>query len=259
MMDVQNEPRRGIGTQLPTPPATEILRCEVGSTLHGIGIGSDDVDLMSVAIEPRRAVTGMGTWEHWTWRTAAEGERSGPGDVDWTVYGLRKYLRLAMQGNPSVICLLYAPLSFCEYLHPAGAELTTMRDYIVSQKCIPRFLGYLHGQRERALNGMGSGRGAREGRSAKWASHMVRLGFQANEIITRGVLTLPMPSDQAETCRRVKRGELPFGEALDLAAALESDARAASPVIRREPDVERVEDWVHGVYLREWRHREEAA
>jgi len=237
--------------KLPTPPATEILRCEVGSTLHGIGIGSDDLDLMSVAIEPRQSVTGLGKWEHWTWRSAADGQRSGPGDVDWTVYGLRKYLRLAVKGNPSVIAMLYAPIGKAEYLHWAGAELRTMRDYIVSQACTPRYLGYLHGQRERALDGRGSGRGAREGRSEKWASHMVRLGYEALEIVTTGALTLPMPEARAEVCRAVKRGEVPFDDALDLAAELEAKLRAVDePALRPEPDLEVVQAWMHAVYTR---------
>lgn len=239
--------------ELPAPPATEIVRCEVGSTLHGIDVGSDDVDLMSVGIEPRRAVTGLQQWEHWTWRTAAEGERSGPGDVDWTMYGLRKYLRLAMQGNPSVIALLYAPATKCEYPHTVGVELRTMRDYIVSQNCIPRFLGYLHGQRQRALDGKGSGRGAREGRSDKWASHMVRLGYEALEIVTTGCLSLPMRDEWAEQCRAVKRGEMTLTDALAIAERLESEVRAVTdPRLPAGPDVAKVEDWLHDVYWREY-------
>ena len=236
---------------LPELDAQEVLRVEVGSTLHGIGIGSDDLDLMSVAIEPRRSITGLGQWEHFIWRSAPEGERSGPDDVDWVVYGLRKYLRLAIKGNPSILALLYAPESMLHVPHDAGRELLDRRDLIVSQNCIPRFLGYLHGQRKRALDGTGSGHGNREGRREKWASHMVRLGYQALEMATEGGMTLPMPNGQAEVCRAIKRGEVSFEEALDLAADLEGQVRDVDVTpLRKEPDIDAIEDWLHTAYGR---------
>lgn len=240
-------------TDLPTPPVREIIRCEVGSTLHGIGIGSDDLDLMSVGLEPRNAWTGLAKWEHWTWRSAGKGERSQAGDVDWTLYGLRKYLRLACQGNPSVIVLLYAPDRMLHVCTDRGRELIGMRDAIVSQKCIPRFLGYLHGQREKARDGKAGRRGVREGRSEKWASHMVRLGYEAVEIVTTGGLVLPMREEFAAKCRAIKRGEMPFGEALDLAERLEKHVQAVEPgtPLREEPDYERINAWLHDVYVRE--------
>lgn len=241
-----------MSVELPTPSVIEIVRCEVGSTLHGIDTGGD-LDLMSVAIEPRRAVTGLQTWEQWTWRSAPEGQRSGPGDVDWTVYGLRKYLRLALKGNPSIIALLYAPAERFTYMSVAGKELCDLRGDIVSQACIPRYLGYLHSQRHRALQGKGSGRGAREGRSSKWASHMVRLGYEALEIATTGEISLPMREEHAAKCRAIKRGDIPFSDALDLAGDLESQVRAVnSPELPPEPNTARVEDWLHGVYIGEY-------
>lgn len=177
---------------MPPAPGTEILRCEVGSTLHGIAVGSDDLDLMGVMVEPPEAVTGLERLEHHTWRSAPKGARSGPGDIDLVVYGLRKYLRLATQGNPSVILPLYAPDRFVRSIAPLGRELRALRHAIVSQRCRARFLGYLRSQRERAARRGGFTRGSREGRSGKWAAHMVRLGYEAVELLTTGTLTLPM-------------------------------------------------------------------
>ena len=36
-------------------------------------------------------------------RTQPEGVRSGPGDLDLIVYSLRKWMRLALTGNPTVL------------------------------------------------------------------------------------------------------------------------------------------------------------
>lgn len=233
-------------------PGTEILRVEVGSTLHGIGIGSDDRDLMGITVEEPEVIFGMRQFEQFEHRTAAKGERSGPGDTDLVVYGLKKWMRLALKGNPSVIILLYAPDDFLDLiLPPYGDELRELAPAIVSQQCRGRFLGYLNGQRQRAENEQGSGHGRREGREAKWASHMMRLGYQAEELLTTGRLTLPMPEVEAEICKAVKRGEIPFEEALRLSQVQEARVEAITDfAIPEHPDLPLVEDWMRSVYQR---------
>ncbi len=232
-------------------PGTEILRVEVGSTLHGIGVGSDDTDLMGITIEPASAVFGLDKFEQVTHRTAPDGVRSGPDDVDLVVYGLRKWMRLAVKGNPSTIVLLYAPDEFTRRITSLGFELHHLADAIVSQRCKGRFLGYLNGQRKRALEDRSSGRGRREVREEKWASHMVRLGYQGREILTTGRLTLPMPEEQASYCRAIKRGVVSFDEALARSHELEREIEnIKSSPLAAEPDIERIEAWMQSAYLR---------
>jgi hypothetical protein len=239
--------------ELPKVPATEILRVEVGSTLYGINIGSGDLDLMSIAIEPRAAITGLKQWDHWSWRTANKDERSEPDDIDWTVYGLQKYLRLAIKGNPSTLALLYAPENFREILHPSAGELLMHREAIVSQDCIPRFLGYLNGQRQRALKGKGTSHGNRDGRREKWTSHMVRLGYQCLDMVNLGEMRLPMPEEQAETCKSIKCSEISINEALKLSEELENRIKAVKdPALPEKPDIEFIENWLHYTYINEY-------
>lgn len=232
----------------------EILRCEVGSTLHGIGIGSDDLDLMGITVEPPNVIFGTEGFEQIVQRTAEEGERSGPNDTDITVYGLKKWMRLALQGNPSVIVLLYAPKEFYYHLNNEGIELIDLRDSIVSARCIGRFLGYMNGQRQRALKGKGSGNGNREGRREKWASHMVRLGHQGLELAARGTLTLPMPEHAAERCKAIKRGEIAFDDALAISLQLEGQIEHIKNenkiALADKPDMERVHKWMTKTYLK---------
>lgn len=232
----------------------EILRCEVGSTLHGIGIGSDDRDLMGIMLEPENALFGTEGFEQIVQRTADEGERSGPNDIDITVYGLKKWMRLALQGNPSVIVLLYAPDKYYDHLTDEGRELLAMRNSIVSQRCIGRFLGYLNGQRERALKGKGSGHGNREDRRAKWASHMVRLGIQGAEMAIKGQITLPMDPDQAEMCKRIKTEEISFDDALHITRGyeklIEDRKNSDNIALPAEPDMEAIHKWMKKTYLK---------
>jgi predicted nucleotidyltransferase len=79
-----------------------ILRCQVGSGVHGTAIeGYDDRDEMGICVEPPEYVIGLKRFEQYMYRTKPEGVRSGPGDLDLTIYSLRKWLRLALQVNSS--------------------------------------------------------------------------------------------------------------------------------------------------------------
>lgn len=76
---------------------TTILLAPVGSTIHGLHLaGTDDRDEMGVCLEDVEAVVGFSPFEQYIFRTAAEREhkhdaKSQPGDLDLTIYSLRKY------------------------------------------------------------------------------------------------------------------------------------------------------------------------
>lgn len=231
-------------------PGREIVRCEVGSTLHGIGIGSDDLDLMGVTVEPAAAITGLGSFDQFAWRSAEEGQRSSPDDIDLVVYGLRTYVRLATSGNPTVILLLYADEADLPVLDDLGRELRELRSSLVSFDTRDRFLGYMRSQRRKLLEGS-SGRGSSNDRGEKWASHMVRLGYQGLELASTGHLTLPMPDEQAAFCKAIKRGHVSTDEALTRADELEARLVAIdeSP-LPKAPDLPQIEAWLHSVYGR---------
>ena len=99
-----------------------ILRGTVGSTVHGLHHGGqDDRDEMAIFLDPPEYLIGLrmarsgrssGPFEHHVERTQPEGFRSGPGDLDLVAYSLRKWLRLAISGNPTVLLLLFSPSEF---------------------------------------------------------------------------------------------------------------------------------------------------
>src|SRR3954466_1184907 len=96
-------------TQREMAESTTILRGPCGSNLHGLALpGNDDTDEMGVCIENLKDVVGFSEFEQFIYRSAAEreGRHDAPsqhGDLDLTIYSLRKFLRLAMQGNPQLI------------------------------------------------------------------------------------------------------------------------------------------------------------
>lgn len=91
-----------------------ILLSEIGSTMHGVSSDDtgDDIDLMGICIEPPVEVLGLGDFEQYEYRDRAVNERSQEGDTDLVVYGLRKWVKLAADGNPRSSCCC-SPIAIC--------------------------------------------------------------------------------------------------------------------------------------------------
>jgi hypothetical protein len=203
-----------------------ILRGSVGSTAHGLHLaGTDDRDEMGIAVEPPDRVIGLTDFEQHIHRTAEERLRhnasadqrshgrtppSQAGDLDLTVYSLRKYTRLAANGNPTVQILLFVKPLFTNRF---GRRLRRNAHLFASKEAGARFLGYLRAQRERLLGQRGQMRVTRtelikrHGYDTKFAMHAVRLGFQGVEYLKTGRLTLPMDAGR-DYCMSVRLGKV---------------------------------------------------
>jgi len=243
-----------------------ILRGLVGSTVHGLVLGgTDDRDEMGVCIEPRRYVLGFGKFEQWVYRSAAEregdqGARSQAGDLDLTIYSLRKWTRLALQGNPTVLLLLYLPDDAIVIRTSVGLELQKLASSFASKRAGKRFLGYLEAQRQRLVGE----RGQRDinrtelvekfGYDTKYAMHMLRLGHQGVEFLESGRLSLPMREPVCSHLMDVRCGRSTIADVLEECKELELrlvellDSSTLSP----EPDWETVERFVMDTYESSW-------
>jgi hypothetical protein len=228
-----------------------ILRCEVGSGAHGIAIkGTDDRDEMGLCIPPPEYVLGnarvivgqnLQPFEQWIYRTAEERlqhspeadqrysgrtPRSGPGDLDLTVYDLSKWAKLAAGGNPTVLLLLFAePLEFSRI----GRKLQQQAAMFASREAGAKFLGYLQAQRRRLLGLQGQMRVTRtelvrrHGHDSKYSSHMIRLGFQGMEYLKTGRISLPMPPGPRQYCRAIREGKATLNDVVHAVEEMESE------------------------------------
>ncbi len=219
----------------------EILRSLVGSQVHGLELaGSSDRDEMGIFVEPPEAVLGVHPpVEHRVVRSRPEGARSQPGDTDLVLYSLRKYLRLAAKGNPTVLLPLFAAEPALIVCTPLGAQLRELAPALVSQEAVHRVLGYLDAQRRRLLGQEHRGVPnrpelvARYGYDVKYASHSLRLAYQGLELVSSGRLTLPMPPAERERVLAVKTGQVPaLADVLREIAEVES--RVADRLARNE-------------------------
>lgn len=248
---------------------TTVLRGLVGSSVHGLMLsGTDDRDEMGVCLEPRRYVVGFGKFEQWVYRSAAEregdaGARSQAGDLDLTIYSLRKWARLALQGNPTVVLLLFLPSNAIVVRTRVGEQLQELAPAFASRRAGKRFLGYLEAQRQRLVGQRGQrniNRGElveKFGFDTKYAMHMLRLGYQGVEFLESGRLTLPVPEPIRSHLMDVRQGRSKLSDVLAECAQLEvrlSELLNSSP-LPLEPDVKTVESFVMDAYAAAWASR----
>ena len=248
-----------------------ILRGTVGSTVHGLHHGGqDDRDEMAIFIEPPEFLVGLRlarsgeSWrqfEHYVERTQPEGARSGPGDLDLVAYSLRKWLRLALSGNPTVLLLLFSPEETLTVCTDRGAALRELAPTIVSRKAGPRFVGYMRAQKERLIGTRGQFRVNRpelieaHGYDTKYAMHVTRLGLQGIELLTTGRLTLPMTEPERSRVMAIRRGDVSFDETIEEIEQIERRLEIAveqSP-LPAEPDNARVDTFLIDSYREAWR------
>lgn len=211
-----------------------ILRCEVGSTVHGIGVaGTDDRDELGVCLEPLEYVIGLRHFEQFVQRSKPQGVRSEPGDLDLTVYSLRKFCSLALKGNPSILLLFNVPDEKCIVLEGLGRKLRELSWAFTSKKAGAAFLGYMQQQRQRLQGERGQMNVKRPelveqyGYDTKYAGHIIRLGYQGIDYMRTGSFPIPMPPEQREMILAVRQGEITENAVLTLAGELEAELKDA--------------------------------
>lgn len=235
-----------------------ILRTLVGSTVHGLGNpATDDRDEMGVCIEPKDYVLGLREFEHFVFRTQPEGHPSGPGDLDLTIYSLRKWCRLAMRGSPTVLLLLFVTdPDHVLVRSPSGAELQQLAPAFVSRRTGEAFLGYLSSQRQAFDNERPRTReqSSEHGYDTKYAMHALRIAHQGHELLTAGRITLPVADPTRTTLMEVRRGELTpakLTEMLDDAERALQDALSATD-LPPQPDTGAINQFLVDAYERAW-------
>ena len=254
--------------EIPALPVTAILMVEVGSTAHGTGIaGGEDHDQLAVVVETPDQVLGLDPHGFKTvmQRTQPEGVRSGPGDIDRTLHSLRRFVRLAASGNPSILMALWAPV---EFTTPIGDELRSLGEAFVGRHVVPRYRGYMQSQARRLLGLSGGGQskrggGGREelieqfGYDTKYAMHCARLGLQCLELLGTGRLELPIQGEPADWLRSVRYGKVSFEEWWERSLALDAELEAIADdhSIRPEPDRARIDSWCIDAHQRVWAER----
>lgn len=235
-----------------------------GSELHGAKLNeTDDLDIYGVFVEPAEVVLGLTACEHFVWSTAGNERRNGPDDVDVTLYGLRKWARLAVKGNPTALHFLFA-----ENLHTGSGtwrSIAEQRQLFLARGHLSQFLGFVDAQLGRLLGTRGRGKKGQRpelenqfGYDIKAGMHAIRLLNEGKELMESGAITLPRP--EREMLIEIRAGKWTLEQLIAHANELIDHCREAqgrSP-LPESVDRSKVSILVAAAYRQHWSRREAA-
>jgi hypothetical protein len=117
-----------------------IFRTLTGSRVYGTFTEESDYDYRGVAIPPEIYFLGYA-------HKFDQHESSSPHDS--VIYGISKFLKLAVDNNPNIIELLYIKPEFWTTTSPAWERLVEHRDWFLCKKSFHTFRGYAAAQMKR--------------------------------------------------------------------------------------------------------------
>ena len=172
-----------------------------GSHAYGSAHKDSDVDLSGVFIAPIDDFIGMGS--------AQQTFDSQSSDVyDIYMHEVGKFFRLAAQGNPNAIEVLWGPPL---YVHPHFESVIDNRDKFLSQEFISRCKGFANAQMGRIKRGNKGGK-INNHKREKHAFHIFRLLKMALQVAqgepTNGLIVVKDPDDIRDRIKKTDNAHL---------------------------------------------------
>lgn len=202
-----------------------IYKVQNGSHLYGTTIETSDTDFVGIFIPPKEYVLGIKRCDQVEYSTKlSKTKRNQKEDTDYTVYSLLKFIHLAMNNNPNIIELLYAPVNCIIHRTVYSDILLAHRNEFLSKKAYHTFKGYAYAQRNKLMVKKENMTGRTElvekyGYDTKFASHLIRLLMECHQILVEGTIILPLP--QNNYIRDIKLGEYTLDDIFVKAEELE--------------------------------------
>lgn len=219
-----------------------ILLVEVGSLAHGTNLPTSDRDLKGICIPPIEYHLGLQAFEQYQ-PIEGNAHRNTADDTDVTIYGLKKFVKMAMNGNPNVLELLFTKDENILYSNPEGDQLRFHRELFLSNRITESFGGNALQHRKRLERGLKQRKELVEqfGYDTKTFAHAVRLYEMAIECFQEG--TLYTHRSNAEELKAIRNGLYSFEEAMLLLDKREIEFQQArkESVLPDEPDLKRIE------------------
>lgn len=229
-----------------------ILRVDTGSRGFGLAGPTSDHDHKGVFIESFSEHVRLGPSVEQSGPTKVLGDPLYPEGLDFEAYSLKKFLNLAIKGNPNILCIGFHPKPI--EITEQGVALQALMTKCISKQAASAFLGYMQGQKERALH---RGRPAyveKYGYDTKFVMHLVRIGLQGVELMSDGTITLPVPEKYRDDLLSIREGKVPLDYGMNWAADLEAELLGLkyNSDLPDQPDRDYVESRMRAMYLNSW-------
>ena len=124
-----------------------ILKVVHGSVLYGTNMPSSDIDYKGVAVSPMKMYLGVADVFEQAEKYANKGA-----ECDEVIYDVRKYCKLAMGANPTILETLFIPEECIVEVKSAGRYLLENADHFLSQKAFHTHHGFAYSQLRRLHN-----------------------------------------------------------------------------------------------------------
>ena len=128
--------------------AALIMACVSGSRLYGTDRPDSDVDVRGVCHQPVESLIGLTPFEQQMGKPAEEMAFAelGVESNDVTFYGVTKFFRLCLGGNPNILEMLFVPASKMLWSTSAWEKIVANRHVFLSKKVARTFGGYAMSQ-----------------------------------------------------------------------------------------------------------------
>jgi predicted nucleotidyltransferase len=205
-----------------------IYKILTGSRATGLHSETSDYDIRGILIHPKEYILGL--QEETEYRLM-----SNLNDVVY--YGIKKFFRLALSGNPNALIWLWVDPKFIIYSNNLGKRIRANRTMFLSRDNLyDRFSGYARGQLRRMdkLNQKIGSNPERQlsfaklGYDAKNACYLIQLlKMGAETLLTGEIKVLRDDIEDRQQLLDIRRGQYTYKDVIALADRLKEEMEAA--------------------------------
>lgn len=221
-------------------PDNIILEGVTGSTAYGLATENSDIDVKGVYLLPTKTVLSIGFQPEHTTKDHT--------DPDWVYHEVGKFMKLVINGNPTVTELLY--LDEYTTLSPIGQLLIDNRAAFLSTKAVSNaYRGYAFSQAKRLNNrteqGLDGYDSSLKNRFAKHTRHCFRLLMQARRLLETGTLDVKVTPEQRKYLFAM--GEKTADEVVEEFMKQDAEFENIVSVLPDEPDYDKLNEILYKI------------